>query len=167
MLVSKTVTCALRRFKVASISKGMFSLGHSRTKRTIIDVDLLDRLYGFSQLKWASGKSETHVFCLAKNVLNKRKTNVMLFNPENHTKSERHIKIYAYCELAYTVVDFSAAALFVVGSILFFSEATVIAGTWLFLIGSVFFGLRPSIKLFRELAYLRIGDFGDVAKTLK
>ena len=48
----------------------------------------------------------------------------MLFNPENHTRSQQHKKVYAYCELAYTLVDFSAAALFVVGSVLFFNEAT-------------------------------------------
>lgn len=91
----------------------------------------------------------------------------MLFNPENQTRSARHIRVYAYCELAYTVVDFSAAALFVVGSILFFNEATVVTGTWLFLIGSIFFGMRPSIKLVRELVFLRIGDFDDVAANLK
>ncbi|MGI9370373.1 MAG: YrhK family protein [Ruegeria sp.] len=91
----------------------------------------------------------------------------MLFNPDNHTRSERHKKIYAYCELAYTVVDFSAAALFVIGSILFFNDATVFVGTWLFLIGSVFFGLRPTIKLFREIAYIRADDYVDVAANLK
>ncbi len=91
----------------------------------------------------------------------------MLFNPDNHTRSERHKKIYAYCELAYTVVDFSAAALFVIGSILFFNDATIFIGTWLFLIGSIFFGLRPTIKLFREVAYIRADDYADVAANLK
>ncbi|WP_371168864.1 YrhK family protein [Aliiroseovarius sp. 2305UL8-7] len=87
-----------------------------------------------------------------------------LFNPDNHTRSAQHKKIYALCELAYTIVDFSAAALFVVGSILFFSAATTYAGTWLFLVGSVLFGLRPSIKLYREFAYLRVADYDDLAK---
>ncbi len=91
----------------------------------------------------------------------------MLFSPDNHTRSERHKKIYAYCELAYTVVDFSAAALFVIGSILFFNDATVFVGTWLFLIGSIFFGLRPTIKLFREVAYIRADDYADIAANLK
>lgn len=91
----------------------------------------------------------------------------MLFNPDNHTRTSKNKKIYAYCELAYSIVDFSAAALFILGSVLFFNETTVVAGTWLFLVGSVFFGLRPSIKLFRELAYLRIGDFDDLAANLK
>ncbi len=91
----------------------------------------------------------------------------MLFDPQNHTRSARHKKVYAYCELLYTVVDFSAAVLFVIGSVLFFNEATAIAGTWLFLVGSIFFGLRPSIKLGRELAYIRLGDFEDVTATSK
>ncbi len=87
-----------------------------------------------------------------------------LFNPDNHTRSPQHKRIYAWCELAYTVVDFSAAALFVVGSILFFSEATTYVGTWLFLVGSVLFGLRPTIKLCREVAYIRVGDYDDVTE---
>lgn len=85
------------------------------------------------------------------------------FDPENHTRSTKHRKIYAYCELAYSIVDVSAAVLFVVGSILFFNDATAYVGTWLFLVGSVFFGLRPTIKLVRECAYLRLGDFEDIA----
>lgn len=79
-----------------------------------------------------------------------------LFNPNNHTKSDDHSKAYAVSELVYTIVDFLAAASFVVGSILFFKEATVNLGTWMFLIGSIFFGLKPTIKLARELYYLRL-----------
>lgn len=88
----------------------------------------------------------------------------MLFSPDNHTKSEAHKRIYAYTELAYTTVDFLAAATFVVGSFLFFSASTTYAGTWLFVIGSVLFGLRPSIKLAREWAYIRAGRYDEVIK---
>ena len=87
-----------------------------------------------------------------------------LFNPDRRNLSDRHKKIYAYCELAYTIVDFSAAALFVIGSILFFSASTTYVGTWLFLVGSVLFGLRPTIKLTREISYLRLGDYQDIIK---
>ena len=87
------------------------------------------------------------------------------FNPENHNRSAAHRKIYAYCELAYTTVDFLAAALFVIGSILFFNEATTYLGTWLFLIGSVLFGMRPTIKLIREIAYLRVGNYQDITEA--
>jgi len=89
------------------------------------------------------------------------------FNPGNPMLSSRHQKIYALCEIAYTAVDFSAAALFVVGSILFFYPKTTDVGVWFFLIGSIFFGLRPTIKLVRELAYLRLGDYTDVAANVK
>lgn len=88
---------------------------------------------------------------------------MILFNPDKHTRSDEHKKIYAYCELAYTIVDFSAAVLFVIGSILFFSEATTYIGTWLFLVGSVLFGLRPTIKLYREFAYLRVEDYDGIS----
>ena len=86
-----------------------------------------------------------------------------LFDPGNNQRSARNKKIYAYTELAYTIVDFSAAVLFLVGSFLFFSSSTTYIGTWLFVVGSVLFGLRPTIKLFREIAYLRIGDLSDAA----
>lgn len=79
-----------------------------------------------------------------------------LFSPDNHSKSEDHSNAYAVTELVYTIVDFLAALLFVVGSILFFRETTTYIGTWMFLIGSIFFGLKPTIKLARELYYLRL-----------
>ncbi|MCA9473383.1 MAG: YrhK family protein [Nitrospirales bacterium] len=85
-----------------------------------------------------------------------------LFNPDNASRSEKHKKIYAFYALAYTIVDFSAAVLFIVGSILFFKQSTTYAATWLFLIGSIFFGLRPTTTLLRELAYIRAGDYDDV-----
>jgi hypothetical protein len=85
-----------------------------------------------------------------------------LFNPDNHTRSLTHKKLYAVFALAYTVVDFTAALFFIVGSALFFREATAYVATWLFLIGSVFFGLRPTITLMREIAYLRAGDYDEL-----
>ncbi|WP_069299438.1 YrhK family protein [Neptunicoccus sediminis] len=88
---------------------------------------------------------------------------MQLFDPDTRNLSERHKKIYAYFELAYTVVDVTAASMFVVGSVLFFRESTSLAGTWLFLIGSILFGLRPTLKLIREYAYLRVGKYEDVA----
>lgn len=86
------------------------------------------------------------------------------FNPDNHSLTDEHKRIYALCEVAYTTVDFLAAALFVMGSFLFFNESTATAGTWMFVVGSVFFGLRPTIKLYREIRYLQMGDFDDIVK---
>lgn len=87
-----------------------------------------------------------------------------LFDPDNRTQSPEHKRIYALYELAYTINDLGAAVLFIIGSVMFFSEKWTYFGTWLFLIGSVMFGLRPTIKLTRELKYLRMGDYDDVAK---
>lgn len=87
-----------------------------------------------------------------------------LFDPENRTRSAAHKRLYAMYEIAYTINDVGAAALFVVGSILFFSESTTYAGTWLFLIGSIMFGLRPLIKLMREVRLMRLRDYDDITK---
>ena len=86
-----------------------------------------------------------------------------LFHPDNRHKSEAHKRVYAMFEIAYTAVDFSAAVLFVIGSVLFFKQSTTYMGTWLFVVGSVLFGLRPTLKLWRELVYLRMGDYADIA----
>ena len=84
------------------------------------------------------------------------------FDPDSHTRSATHRKIYAWMTLAYTAVDFIAAVLFIIGSALFFSPATTDTATWLFLVGSIFFGLRPTISIVREIAYLSVGDYKDV-----
>jgi len=87
-----------------------------------------------------------------------------LFDPRTKHLSDDHGRIYALYEIAFTVVDVMAALLFVVGSILFFDESTVEIGTWLFLIGSVFFGLKPTIRLLREWHMLRAGRLEDLAE---
>ncbi|UYV37012.1 YrhK family protein [Rhodobacteraceae bacterium D3-12] len=82
----------------------------------------------------------------------------------DHTPEQR--RFYALTEVAYTAVDFAAAALFVVGSVFFFFESLQVSGTWLFLIGSIFFALKPTIRLWREIKLLRMGDYDDVAAKL-
>lgn len=74
-----------------------------------------------------------------------------LFDPRNRETTGRMARVYAIFELLHTAVDFLAAALFVIGSILFFNESTRIAGTWCFLAGSICFALKPTIRLTREL----------------
>ncbi|MCG6859033.1 MAG: YrhK family protein, partial [Salaquimonas sp.] len=81
-----------------------------------------------------------------------------LFNPENHTRSPRNRRIYAIYEVIYTLVDFSAALLFLVGSILFFYPSLENPAIWCFVIGSVFFMMKPAIRVVREFHYLAIGD---------
>lgn len=87
-----------------------------------------------------------------------------LFDPKNRNRSAEHTRIYAIYELWYTVVDFSAAGAFVIGSVLFFFDTTQFAATWLFLIGSLLFGAKPTIRLMRELRYLRMGEIDKLAE---
>lgn len=47
--------------------------------------------------------------------------------------------------------DIAVALWFVAGSVLFFSDETAYAGTWLFLIGSVQLLVRPVIRLSRRM----------------
>ncbi|MEM6616095.1 MAG: YrhK family protein [Pseudomonadota bacterium] len=88
-----------------------------------------------------------------------------LFDPQNHTRTPQHRKVYAAYELAYTVVVVYAALLFIIGSILFFGEATTYIATWLFVAGSVLFGLRPTTKLLREIHYWRLGQYEEISKS--
>ncbi|WP_043671888.1 YrhK family protein [Clavibacter michiganensis] len=61
-------------------------------------------------------------------------------------------------EVASIVNDIMVAAWFVAGSVLFFSESTTTAGTWLFLVGSVQLMIRPLIRLGRRVHLTRIGS---------
>lgn len=57
------------------------------------------------------------------------------------------LRIRGVYETVSIVNDIMVALWFVVGSILFFSEATTTVGTWFFLIGSVQLLIRPVIRL--------------------
>jgi hypothetical protein len=87
-----------------------------------------------------------------------------MFSPDNHTKSPEHQRIYALFEIWYTVVDFAAAFQFIIGSVLFFWQSTEDVGIWLFIFGSVCFALKPTIRLMRELKYISMGDYEDLAE---
>lgn len=86
-----------------------------------------------------------------------------LFHPGNATRTPRNSQIHAAYEIAFTCVDFAAALLFVVGSVLFFSSETQEAGTWMFLIGSICFAAKPSIRLAREIHFWRLGRIDKLA----
>jgi hypothetical protein len=87
-----------------------------------------------------------------------------IFQPDSHSRSPRHRRLYAVYEILFTVADFAAAFLFIIGSVLFFDEDTAYAGTWMFLVGSVFFALKPSIRVARELHFWRIGAYDRLAE---
>ena len=84
-----------------------------------------------------------------------------MFNADLFTATPRHRAVYNFYEVLYTTVDFVAAAMFVVGSASFFYAALQTAGTWLFLIGSLFFAARPTVRLLREFHLSRLPVPGD------
>lgn len=53
--------------------------------------------------------------------------------------------------------DVLIAIFFTAGSVLFFFESTMVAGTWMFLLGSIDFLARPVIRLSRRIHLQRIG----------
>ncbi|KZB54930.1 MULTISPECIES: YrhK family protein [Thalassospira] len=81
-----------------------------------------------------------------------------LFRSRRFDASSRHRQVYSAYEIAYTTVDWLAAVLFTIGSIMFLYDDLMKAGTWLFIIGSVCFALRPTIRLARELHLARLGE---------
>ncbi len=89
-----------------------------------------------------------------------------LFQHENRQASEAAKALYARYEIVYTAVDFIAAFAFLVGSVLFFDEDTKTAATWLFVIGSVFFALKPTIRLVREIKLYRMGKIDTLAARM-
>lgn len=67
------------------------------------------------------------------------------------SRTPRHADIVRRYEIARTLVEFLAALAFIVGSVFFFYPCLVYTGTWLFVIGSVFFAIRPTVRLALEL----------------
>ncbi|SNY93845.1 YrhK-like protein [Cohaesibacter sp. ES.047] len=86
-----------------------------------------------------------------------------IFQHDAPNRSRQHTQIYAVYELAYSLVDLGAALLFIIGSVMFFYHSWLIPGTWCFLIGSVLFAVKPSLRFAREVHYLVVGDRDDLA----
>lgn len=86
-----------------------------------------------------------------------------LFHHENRQASTQAKAFYARVEIAYTVVDFAAALLFLTGSFLFFDVETQTAATWLFVVGSAFFAMKPTLRLWREIRLYRMGKIDKLA----
>lgn len=71
----------------------------------------------------------------------------------------RHELVLRYrYEILSITNDLMIGAWFTVGSVLFFSSATIDVGTWLFLIGSLQLFVRPVIRLTRNLHLQRISS---------
>ncbi|TQS74088.1 hypothetical protein ERN12_09385 [Rhodobacteraceae bacterium] len=87
-----------------------------------------------------------------------------MFHHDHRNDSPQKRRVFAGFEVLYTFVDFGAAFCFVVGSVMFFSEAWMTPGTWFFLIGSILFAFKPTIRLVRELRLLSMDDTSDLAR---
>lgn len=74
-----------------------------------------------------------------------------LFEHSVRSATAEHAEAVRKYELYRTVVEFLAALMFLIGSVFFLYESLVYAGTWLFVIGSVLFAVRPAIRLMLEL----------------
>ncbi|RPE66224.1 YrhK-like protein [Pacificibacter maritimus] len=83
-----------------------------------------------------------------------------LFDTKFHEMDDDSRRVYALYELAHTLVDLGAALCFIVGSFFFFSDELQYAGTWLFVIGSFLFAVKPTLRFVRELKLLRLGRLG-------
>lgn len=81
-----------------------------------------------------------------------------IFHPDNHEAFKSNRRAYAYFELAYTGIDFAAAVLFIIGSVMFFYPDYLTPGTWCFLVGSIFFAMKPTLRIGREIYYLAKGE---------
>lgn len=86
-----------------------------------------------------------------------------LFDPRDRQITAQQARRYAALEVLHTIVDFLAAFLFVIGSVLFFSEQTKAAGTFCFLLGSIFFAAKPAIRLAREIWLARTNHIDHLA----
>jgi hypothetical protein len=60
-------------------------------------------------------------------------------------------RVHSRYQTTFLLVDFAAALLFVVGSVLFFYPERQTSATWCFLIGSIFFAFKPTLRLARFL----------------
>ncbi|WP_349360253.1 YrhK family protein [Stappia sp.] len=79
-----------------------------------------------------------------------------LFDSSTRRASPDHGELVRRYELVRTLVEFLAAVFFVIGSVFFFYDSLLYAGTWLFLIGSILFAVRPTIRLALELHLTRL-----------
>ena len=68
----------------------------------------------------------------------------------------RELVIRRRYEVLSIINNIFVAVWFIIGSFLFFSEATTYAGTWLFVIGSVELLVRPVIRLTRQVHLQRL-----------
>ena len=90
-----------------------------------------------------------------------------LFRHRNREKSRDTRRLYAAFELAYTAIDFSAAVCFLVGSVLFFWKSLETPAIWFFVVGSILFAAKPTLRLVREIKLASMDDEKDLADRFR
>lgn len=73
---------------------------------------------------------------------------VLGFARESHPLLERLRRTYFWLHL---IADFLAGMCFLVGSVFFLYKNLLVAGTWLFIVGSLLFAAKPTLRLAHEL----------------
>ncbi|CUH39755.1 hypothetical protein JSE7799_02483 [Jannaschia seosinensis] len=86
------------------------------------------------------------------------------FKHENRQRTERTRKIYAVTELIGTATDFFAAMSFFAGSVMFFWKALEPWAISLFVVGSILFAAKPTLRFAREVKLAAEGDTKDLAE---
>ncbi|MGY9049302.1 hypothetical protein P775_16175 [Puniceibacterium antarcticum] len=86
-----------------------------------------------------------------------------LFDHKNRERNDHTRRIYALYEIAHTAVDFLAAVSFLIGSVLFLFPDYETPAVWLFILGSVFFMAKPTLRLLREIQLYRMGQLDSLA----
>jgi len=89
---------------------------------------------------------------------------MVFFDRDRRQDSPEARWYYALSELLYTSVDFAAAATFLTGSVLFLFQSWQDVATWFFIVGSVLFALKPTIRLTREAKLAAMGNTQTLAE---
>ena len=84
-----------------------------------------------------------------------------LLDPHLSDLTPAHISIYWRYQVVRTLVDFGAAACFVVGSVFFFFTSTTTGADWLFLVGSILFAFKPTIDVIRSIHLKKLPGQAD------
>jgi hypothetical protein len=73
---------------------------------------------------------------------------ILGFERHLHPELERIRQLYFWIHL---LADFGCGACFVFGSAFFFYPSLLNSATWMFLIGSILFAVKPTVRLGHEL----------------
>ncbi|MDX1809973.1 MAG: YrhK family protein [Sulfurospirillaceae bacterium] len=89
----------------------------------------------------------------------------MLFDGSLHGVKVNKRKAYAVFEILYTAVDFMAAMAFTVGSVMFLYADLTYSAKWFFIIGSLLFAFKPTIRVVREIRLATTGHEDEVEEV--